>query len=481
MNSSELLIPNRFESLEEVFGQEVRPLIVPIDADLQALNGLRDRARVQNGGILVFLLGPSGIGKTTAVHSTAIHMPDDFSGVVKVPPEVMLRDTGAWLNANLPPRTGNKTTIVLFDGREISDDDVGVKQLLSGLNQILRKRSDILFCWPTTDDEWHRHLRSLAEKVGGSNFAPKEGDHVVVGPPTEEWPTVLERLLMQFGKTFDDVGVATDIIGRFCAEEQTIGDFLKRVGGVVAERVTKTREMKRLPQLIFVVTSSGDVVGETNRIRRAGTQTLAPEPLLGHSPRSESGKWWAERNKNSNHHLGYIISLFDARLVTMTASAVVYSMLHCQNERLRKAAADEGARPDKGNAKRTIEVSEIFRFLSGEQIPEFTSGKKGAIQDSTTKAYASIQGMSAKRHKEINQALCALLKEYLPKLQFTDDDFEVSQGGEIVTDAIVRYDERPFSLEFHHLSGPKCAAANMSSYVMDKLRSYAIYHQLIPR
>jgi hypothetical protein len=477
---AEIRIPNRFESLQEAFGQEVRPLIVPIDADLHAFNTMRDRAKVQNGGILCFLLGRSGIGKTTAVHSASVHMPDNFAPVVKVPPDIRFRDVAEWLAQNIPAQSA-KTVLVLFDGREVSDDIVGVRQLLAALNQLLRKRPDVLFCWPTTDDQWHAQLRQVSETVGGANLAPRESDLPISGPPSVEWPTVLERLLLQFGKTYDDVGLARDLIGQFCAECPTLGDFLTRVGMVIAERITKTRVAKKLPQLVFVITSSGDVVGEANRIRRAGTQALAPEPLLGYSPRSEAGKWWAERNKTSDHHLGYIISLFDARLVTMTASAVVYSCMHSGDAGLEEAAVAEGARPDKGNAKRIIEASEFLRFLKGEQIPEFTTGKKGGIQDSTARAYVAIQALSVKRHKAINQALCGLTRAHLPDMTYTDKDFEVAHGGNLITDAMISHATKPFSLEFHHLSEAQCGAAGMSSYIMDKLRTYAWHHQLIPR
>ena len=115
----ELRIPNRFESLQEVFGQELRPLIVPIDEDLRALIALRDRASVQNGGLLCFILGPTGVGKTTAVHSAAVHMPDAFAPVLRVPPEVAIRDAGEWLNGKLPPVVQGKSLLVLFDGREV--------------------------------------------------------------------------------------------------------------------------------------------------------------------------------------------------------------------------------------------------------------------------------------------------------------------------------------------------------------------------
>ncbi len=458
-------IPNRFESLQETFGQEIRPLILPIDHDLRALNALRDRARVQRGGLLCFILGQTGIGKTTAIHSTTVHMPDDFAPVLRIPPEVPFRDVSTWLGTNLPAADTAKSTPVLFDGREVSDDSVGVKQLLSSLNQLLRARPDLLFCWPTTDTAWHRNLRTIADTVGGANMAPPESDVTIAGPPSAEWPTVLDRLLLQFGKSYEDVGIAREFIASASARAPTIGDFLTLIGKTIAERLTKTRVIKRLPQIVFVITSSGDVVGEANRIRR-GTQALNAEPLLRHSPRSEAGKWWTERNKSPDHHLGYIISLFDARLVTMTASAVVHSCLHYSDTTLVKAAAEQGARADKGNAKRIIEASELYRFLKGEPIPEFTSGKKGGHRDSTARAYSVIQGMSTKRHKVINQALCALVRSHLADLSYSDSDFEVSHGGNVITDAVVTHASRPYSLEFHHLSEGQCVASGMSSYIM---------------
>lgn len=475
-----ITIPNRFESLQAAFGGEIKPLIVSNEDDLQAFIRMREQARVQNGGLLTFLLGTSGVGKTTSVHSASINLPDVFAPVLTVLPEIAYREAAAWIDNNLPP-SSSKATLVLFDGREVSDDEVGLRQFLSSLNQILRRRPDVVFCWPTTDSSWHEKIRDIARTIGGQNFAPAEGDHNIQGPPPGEWPNVLERLLIQFGKTYDDIGVASDLVGEVCAQSSTVGDFLTKIGSIIADRISKVRATRRLPKLLFVVTSSGDVSGEANRIRRAGNQILAPEPLLGHSPRSEVGKWWAERNKNPNHHLGYIISLFEARLVTMTASAVVYACLHHGEEDLRTVAQSFGTRPDKGNAGRTMKVTDLYRLLAKEPIPEFTSSRKSSAQEPTVQAYSAIQGLSAKRHKSINQALCALAKENLASVDFAPSDFEKSYSGELVTDAVITSSGEEIHLEFHHLSEVHCRAASMASYIMEKLRSYAWYHQLIPR
>lgn len=408
-------------------------------------------------------------------------MPDEFADIVLVPPDIAIREVNNWLTSQLPAPITGKTRLVLFDGRESSDDNVGVSQLLSALNQLLRKRPDVLFCWPTTDLAWHGQIRSTAEQIGGSNLAPKESDIQITGPARGEWPTVLQRLLLQFQRTEIDVGLTGAVIGECCANSATLGDFLADMGMRIADRTTKARKTKSLPTIVFVITSSGDVVGEANRIRRGGMQWLSPEPLLGHSPQSEAGKWWVERNKNRDHHLAYIISLFDARLVTMKASAVVYSCLHNGVPSLAKAATDAGAIADIGNAKRTIEVSEFFRFLAGTAIPEFTSGKKGSTQDSTKAAYAAIQSLSAKQHKSINKALCGLIRANLPTFTFEDNAFEIAHGGDLITDAEVSMNGRSLSIEFHHLSEGQCAASKFASYIMKKLRLYAIHHNIIPR
>jgi hypothetical protein len=209
-----------------------------------------------------------------------------------------LRDVAGWVLANTPLAMPGKSRIVLFDGREASDDDVGVRQFLAALNQFLRRRPDVLFCWPTTDNAWHRKLRSIAENIGGANFCPSETDHTVVGPSRSQWPTMLERPLLQYQKTLDDVGMSPQLVVDFGHRSQTAGDFLTQASMAVSDRIANRQKDRNLPQLLFVITSSGDVTGEANRIRRAGKQVLAAEPLLGYSPRSEAGKWWTERNKD---------------------------------------------------------------------------------------------------------------------------------------------------------------------------------------
>jgi len=63
-----IYIPNRFESVLASPYFRATSLIFPVEEDLRAFDSLGQRAELQQGGLLVFLLGGTGIGKTTAVY-----------------------------------------------------------------------------------------------------------------------------------------------------------------------------------------------------------------------------------------------------------------------------------------------------------------------------------------------------------------------------------------------------------------------------
>lgn len=474
-------IPNRFESVLARGDLNPTPLILPVDEDLRAFERARRTARMQGGGVLSFLLGPSGVGKTTAAHSAASHMPDRYNQVFPLPPSVELRRAAAYLNEHLPGPNG-KALPVLLDGREVTDDDVGIRQFLAAANQLLRRREDLLFAWPITDDRWHAALRATAETIGGANLAPPESDLHIAGPAPADWQVVLERLLIQMDLTLSEIGIDEQVIAEYAERESTVGDFLGEVGKTLVRRVDEVQLEQALPRLVFVITSSSEVVGEANRLRRAGSLLVKAEELLSYSPRSKAAKWWRARSASPEHHLGYIISLFRARLVTMTPSSVVYACAEFGAADLQGAVKDHGFAKHRGNADRTLRSTDFYRFLAGETTSELTSTRKGKTADATLAAYGAVQGRSAKRHKAINQAIARLAGRNVEG--FRDDlaRFEVDLGDQdVYVDAVVPLEAEDLHLEFHHLSPPNCNAAKMSAYVMEKLQNYAVHYNLIPR
>ena len=233
---------------------------------------------------------------------------------------------------------------------------------------------------------------------------------------------------------------------------------------------------------MFVITSTSEVVGEANRLRQAGSYLLKSRELMSYSPRSEAGKWWRARASTPGHHLGYVIALFQARLTTMTPSSVVYSSMQYGDEDLKEVVKANGMKPGGSNAVTTFKNTDLYRLLIGEPSTELTSTTKGKTADTTLAAHAAVQALSAKRHKAINQSICQLAQEVVPEFKASEGNFEVDLGDrDTFTDAVIPLDGDDLYLEFHHLSSAHCRASSMSAYIMEKLRTYAWRHNIIPR
>lgn len=111
-----------------------------------------------------------------------------------------------------------------------------------------------------------------------------------------------------------------------------------------------------------------------------------------------------------------------------------------------------------------------------------TSTSKGRTAQTTLRAHAAVQALSAKRHKAINQAICQLAEQVVPDFKASLGAFEVHLGEQdTFADAVVPLFGEDLHLEFHHLSSAHCSAASMSAYIMEKLRTYAWRHNIIPR
>lgn len=476
--SAEVQIPTRFESVLARSDLQAAPLILPVEDDLRLFLRLRRLATVQNGGLLAFLVGPSGVGKTTAVYSVVTHVPDEFASVLPAPPELPLRDLASWLLDNLPSQAP-RTTLLLLDGREVTDDAVGLSQFIASLNQILRGRPDVVVIWPTTDAEWHYQLRSVSQRIGGGSLSPTEADVSIAGPPRSAWPEALDRILMQLDKSLDDLAIQRDTLETVAASSTSIGDFLRQVAVLIVDRVEDVQIAHVLPSLLFVMTSTSEVVGEANRIRRAGTFLLKAEELVNYSPRSTAGLWWKHRGADARHHLGYIITLFNARLATMGPSAVMYACGEFDDD-LRQIVRDSGGKRSSSNADRTLRSTDLYRYLIGEASTELTSTRKGRTAQTTLDAFAAIQAVSTTKHLAINRAICRMLDRNIPDFDLDGAAFEVDQGaGEVFTDAVVPTNSGDLYLEFHHASEARAAA--MAAYIMGKLQRYAIRYNLVPR
>lgn len=474
-------IPTRFEMMLNKKGFDPTPLIVAGDDDLAELEHLRRTMEVQQGGVLGLLYGSAGVGKTTSVYSLAALMSEKYESVFLVPSTVPLRDLSDWLSATLPLAT-HKALPVLFDNREVTDDEVGLRQVMAGLNALSRRRADVMMLWPTTDKKWRDELRSVARTVGGRSLIPMDHDIAIQGPQREAWREILERLLVQLDQSFDELAISEETVEECATAAGSVGEFLENVRDKITVRVDEVQLTRKLPTVLFVISSGAGVVGEANRLRRAKHLHIKADELLAYSPKSVAGKYWKARLKDPNHHLAYITTLFQARLVTMGPSSVVHSALEYGDSALAAMAKNAGVTKNSANAGTTFRSTDFHKFLTATNEFELTSTSKGTVSPEVRYAYKAIQASSPKRHKAINQSICALAQKQVPEFRADLGRFEVDLGAaNAFADAVIPLAENPLHLEFHHLSEAHCQASSMSSYIMNKLQTYALHYNLIPR
>lgn len=476
-------VPSRFENILPHFSNNLDTILIEVPEDTEAFVNLVRKVRVQKGGVLSFMKGETGVGKTTAVYSMPIWRSDLFKEVFIVPEEINYPDITQWIRSQVP-EDEDKINLILLDGREITSDGIGLTNFFTSLNQLLRKRKDLIVCWPANDEDWLNNLVSTARKVGGNNFVPKKGIIKIKGPEKDKWNDILDRLLIYMDKTFADLAIEEQTLRDIETQSPTIGEYLSEVGELVSERIIDEREVRSLPEVVFVISSGEKVESEANRIRRAGSYILKAEELTSYSHKSSSGKFWLGRGKNSNKEsLAYVITLLNAKLTTVKPTAVNYSALFCDNDLLLNITKVNNITKNSANATRSIESTDFYKFLNDDIPYELTSSNKGKMSDNTKKAYDSIQSKSALHHKKINKAICSYVQQVIgDETKFKVIDYEVDAGDAgLFIDVLVKVNGRELSLEFHHLSAKNCKASKMSSYIMEKLKNYAQHYNLVAR
>ncbi|WP_339210462.1 hypothetical protein NSQ41_17255 [Aeribacillus sp. FSL K6-8210] len=307
-------VPSRFENILPHFtneSNELGALLIEVKDDIDSFVDLVKKVQVQNGGVLSFVKGATGIGKTTTVYSMPIWRSDLFNKTYFVPVDTDFNSITQWIKDNVPPHE-TKINIVLLDGREITSDAVGLTNLFTSLNQLLRRRKDLIVCWPANDDAWLETLVETARKVGGRNFVPSNGVITISGPDKSTWRDILERLLIYMDKTLADLAIEESQLNDLITSSDTVGEFLAEVGDIVSQGIVDEQKAKKLPEVVFVISSGEKVESEANRIRRAGSYILKSEELTSYSPKPSSGKLWNDRNKSKKESLAYIITLFNA-------------------------------------------------------------------------------------------------------------------------------------------------------------------------
>jgi energy-coupling factor transporter ATP-binding protein EcfA2 len=475
-------LPTRYEPLMTTFGEKATTTFVPVDADLSVLKRLIAAAQAAGQGKIIFLSAQSGSGKSTFVHSLGVFLPDQIGSVVRLPAphELKVADIPGFLS-QLP--VAEKFTVVNFDGREAPlFNPAEYQTFLGALNGLLRARRDVLVIWPVTDAGFAKQMIEMLEKVGGRSAFGLNALYEMQGLPREKYNLVLSRILQIANWTLDDAAVSETEVQTLIGERDRIGLFLEDLQALIATRFDIGPMGVEFPTLVLVITSSEEKIRDTCRsLRRADSFYIEASRLLMYTKRSNVAEWWGNRATDLKSALPHVIALFNAQLVSSSASAVVHSVLQSGNHDL--LASVIGVRADQGNAGRIMQSSELYRFIKGAAVDNREYGSN--VKPETLQSYDRIQKQSETHHRDINSAMLSLVDKSL-KTEGQDGalsglTFETGLRPGLQTDATYDAPSGKIALEFHHKAASEATKNKVAIYIMEKLKEYAINFGLAQR
>ncbi|HTN92075.1 MAG TPA: hypothetical protein VL242_50745 [Sorangium sp.] len=471
-------LPSRYEPLIRTLGDKARTTFFEQPIDLEVIKRLIAQARSSSQSKWMFVYHPSesGAGKTTFIHSLAVFLPDQVESVIRLPEPQHLRlaDVPGFLS-NIPAAS-KRTTVVNFDQHEsLSYGEDEYRSILVQLNAILRNRSDLVILWPVNDLAFAQKLVELEKKIGGMSAFGAQPIYTMQGLARDKFRHVLERIFKVANWNLEDAALEWSELDEVTKGADNIGGYLDKVQAAIAARFDVGALGFTPPQLVFALSSGKREVRDICRnLRRADSYYLEASRLLMYTKRSNVAEWWQERNKDTATGLPYVIALFNAQLLSISGTAVVYSILSHGPEDLESVIT--GVKKNSGNAKRLIASTELYKFSIGQEVDSREYGL--TAKDETLMAYAAIQSVSKSRHRDINAAIMQNLVE--AGGGFSNIRYEQPAGlaKGLLVDVVAEREGADNFVEMHHKSENETDNNAVAIYCLTKLKEYAINYRL---
>lgn len=473
-------VPARYEALRDSVGSNrVSQVLLEPTADMPMLKQAIAEVHTSRQGKLLFVQGDPGSGKTSLAESLAIYLGNAVGAVLTSPPdfELPLAELPSWIakeraRIQLPP---GKLVVVNLDGREVTNPDkTTTTAAMTNLNALLRRTPDMLLLWPIINRSFADDAIEQLSQVGGQTALSQRRVHQVVGISKDRYFDVLALILQTMGVTLADAAVSVDEARNMVTGSKNLGDYLEAVQAVVVSRYDLGELGGKLPRISFVVTSNADVNPICRMLRRGNGYLLDPDRLLQFSKANIADDWRQRAVRNARHGLPFIASLFDAKLLNVSSSAVVNACAFADDDSLGKMVRQHYPSPVSSNGWNSMMNSSLARALLGqEDVGRSASQPSDAIQS----AYKVLQAVSKTKHRSLNEAIMKVVAANVDGLPISQFEFKPVVGKDLQVDVWLQKTDRPETLEFTHRAD--VTEAVVSSYLLTKLQDYARDYGLI--
>lgn len=476
-NIGTVRVPSRFESLRDTIGHSrISQVLIEPQNDLPRLKKWVAEVRTANQGKIAFVVGQSGVGKTSLIESMSIFLADSVSSLLSAPAnyEVPLTGLVKWLNDKLVKVTSkdNKITVCNLDGREVlAADDATGNNAMVDLNAFLRKTPGVLLLWPVANLDFANKAIAMLQQAGGGTALSGEPIYTVQGLDKTKYYDVLTLILRASSMTLEDAAVSQGEAREVASRAISIGDYLERIQSLVVARYDVGALGTLLPKLTICITSDGDTSDICRQLRRGSGYLLDPDRVLQFSRSNVAEDWKRDAGLSARKSLAFVSSLFEVKLVNLSGSAVANACAFCEDSELQRTVRSKYPHPVSSNATNLIKASSLVRALMGtSDVGKSATTSSAQVVD----AYRAIQALSKTKHKEINKAILRVIVDKaghdLPDLEFEKQPLT---GKGLTADVWFKRGDRPETIEFTHREEKMATEAVLSTYLLGKVRDYA--------
>jgi hypothetical protein len=372
------------------------------------------------------------------------------------------------------PANEKRVVVINVDDRE---SDPPSDKELSQIKSFLREDgvgSRALVVWPETSLPNAKQMAADFEDRAGRS--PVTIPAEVSGPPTDSWQsTAIATLKLVNGlDSLEELGVDPRTYDPHA--EKTLGDFLDRIGNDFVELLAKLLAETRKPLRVIIglVSESGKagVLGELTGSSRYGL--VDADKLLGATPNSVIGKWWASRRGL----LVQTIVRLDARIVHIAPSLSVPVVRRFGPDAAVQALETLGvtSRPP-SDINNYFERADFGRLLLGTDAA--TAEIRGNPAHDARAAFSLLAdeyGFGSGNDKKLNRAIGDFITQGQPTLGEVVIEKKLPYMP-LIPDIAIDTEEIATGIELHWRSGDFLATSNRSEiaqYTLRKLKSYAI-------
>jgi len=474
-----LSLPDRFENLRSAVGDRVAELLVqPSEATLGQFRRIGASVAARREGFLAPLSAPSGAGKTTLANMLTVFLPEHFAPTLTY---VGPLDYDAINRELLEHRKrlkadDRRVVPVNIDHRESAPPD---DRELASIKRSLRAPSagaSALLLWPETNPKIAKETSKRFTDIAGQASVPLP--LTVGGPPQESWSDITLHTLQLVNavQSVEELGI--DPRDYEAQQFETLGAFMRQVSNDFTALLEELVQATKKPiNLVVTYVSESANAGVLSQLT-SGTKygLFDSHALLGATPSSVIGKWWAKRKGL----LTQTILRLNARGFCLPPAATV-AVLRAVGPTDVQGDLDALGVRKYGGARlhRYLSRTDIGKYLAGADMGAYEA--RGRPADDATAAMASLaeRGFTYGKDKSLNQALLEALKDFLERegrtvgLAAAEEKLEFAP---VIPDNQL-HDGEVICIEYTWRSGDFLQSSRRSEvakYALEKLKSYAV-------